>query len=188
MNDHRSTALNGVAHTDDDDDDDDDFEQDDDDNNAEPSAFAYQRLADTDDDDDDDEDDAVDDNADHDQAVRVVVATATATAVVVETDETTVQFAAPVMRIDEAIVLAEARMPTVLPDAAYARFANQLGVITSVDDLPPRPLDAALSGDDIADVMAAMSELQLAYRPAWVPPAADLSLVDEEVRRRAVRE
>jgi hypothetical protein len=154
----------------------DDLDDNDDDTSNQVASFAYQRLPDTDSDDDgeavvhrkqhndtvdDDDDDDDDDSPGNDDGSSV-----------------------PAMRVDMAIVLAEARMPAVLPDDAYARFANQSGLISGEHELPPRPLEAELSNDDVADVLAAMSGLQLSYRPAWASAQEDLASVDELVRQR----
>jgi hypothetical protein len=83
------------------------------------------------------------------------------------------------MRIDEAIVEAEARMPQVLPDDEYSNLTNRRGLlIESEAELPPRSLDAPLSSDDVADVMSAMSELSFSYRPAWIAQTASLAEID----------
>jgi hypothetical protein len=158
----------------------DDSNDDEDDTLPVAAPFGYQRLPDTD---DEAEADDANDSTDNDTT------TATTTTTTTNDDDAAApqhDFAPPVMRVDEAIVLAEARMPAVLPDDAYARFANQRGLISGAHELPPRPLEADLSNDDVADVLSAMSGLQLSYRPAWLPASAqdDLASVDELVRQR----
>jgi hypothetical protein len=168
----------------------DDSDNDDEDDTLPAAApFGYQRLPDTD---DEAEADVDNDSTDND---TTTITTTTTTKTHDDDDDDDDDnptaapqhdFAPPVMRVDEAIVLAEARMPAVLPDDAYARFANQRGLISGAHELPPRPLEADLSNDDVADVLSAMSGLQLSYRPAWLPSSAqdDLASVDELVRQR----
>lgn len=180
---HTNDALNGndFDHFNESDDDDDD----DLDNNP---SFAYQRLPDGDDDDDDDRDD---DDDDDDKDDKDDIDDKDFERFVPDQQSSDQQITArlieatPVMRIDDAIVEAEARMPSVLPDDQYANLTNRRGLLSENEAvLPPRSLDAPLSSDEVADVMSAMSELNFAYRPSWATDAASLAEIDAEVEKR----
>jgi hypothetical protein len=158
-----------------------DDENEDIDNNP---SFAYQRLPDDDDDDDDDDEAGDDDDDPDDRNVEVFVPEAP------DDSQATARLiaATPVMRIDDAIVEAEARMPSVLPDEQYANLTNRRGLLSENEAvLPPRSLEAPLSSDEVADVMSAMSELTFAYRPSWAADSASLAEIDAEVEKRAAQ-
>jgi hypothetical protein len=59
-----------------------------------------------------------------------------------------------------------------LPDDVYARFSSNPRGIVADAELPPRPLDADLSNDDVAAVLDAMKDFTLNYVPHWANSSA----------------